>query len=259
LSGEVPFYGENDIVIAERIKLGQYQFECNIFVMMVASVWDTITEECKDLINKILMPAESRINLQDMLEHEWFKKMEEDLELPQLPANRLKKFNSAHKVKKVIFKYLSTELGISKIEELRNWFLQIDKCGDGILSVEEIRKGLNDFSQKELEPWMEVLDITGEGLIEYDSNLTLTLVFIAIALWKLTCEFNSRLREGFQVFDKDGDGKIDSNEMKEVVGKELGESYTEFWSALLKEADKNGDGKIDFYEFKKLLYPSNAY
>jgi calcium-dependent protein kinase len=30
LSGEVPFYGESDIIIAERIKVGQYQFECNV-------------------------------------------------------------------------------------------------------------------------------------------------------------------------------------------------------------------------------------
>jgi calcium-dependent protein kinase len=193
------------------------------------------------------MPAGNRITIQDILEHTWFKKMEEGAELPQLPASRLKNFNSIHKVKKVIFKYLSTELGVSRIGELRNWFIRMDTCGDGILSVEEIRKGVNDFSQKELEPWIEVLDITGEGLIEYDSNLVLILVFIAIALWKVTNEFNSRLREGFQVFDKDGDGKIDSNEMKEVVGKELGETYIEFWNALLKEADKNGDGKIDFY------------
>ena len=81
--------------------------------------------------------------------------------------------------------------------------------------------------------------------------------FLAACIWKEAYDCNEKLREGFQIFDKDGNGMIDSNEMREVVGKKLDSKYSEFWDNLLKEVDINGDGKIDFFEFKKLLYPPN--
>eukprot|EP00826_Nyctotherus_ovalis_P001922 TRINITY_DN10360_c0_g1_i1.p1 TRINITY_DN10360_c0_g1~~TRINITY_DN10360_c0_g1_i1.p1 ORF type:complete len:201 (+),score=58.57 TRINITY_DN10360_c0_g1_i1:167-769(+) len=167
LNGEVPFYGENDAIIAERIKLGKYQFDCNTFILEIAPVWESISEECKNLINLLLMPAEDRLGPEDIMQHAWVKKMEESTELPPLSPERLKLFNSVQKVKKVIFKYLSNELGVSRVGQLKKWLMNMDKCGDGILSVEEVRKGLADYSQKELEPWIEILDATGEGIIDY--------------------------------------------------------------------------------------------
>ena len=83
----------------------------------------------------------------------------------------------------------------------------------------------------------------------------ITIEFVIASSLAESYEYNCRLREGFQVFDKNGDGKIDANEMKAIVGAELGEDYLKFWTNLLNEVDKNGNGKIDFYEFKDLLYP----
>lgn len=137
------------------------------FILEVAPVWESVSEECKNLINVLLMPAEDRLTPEEILQHAWVKKTEESTELPQLSPERLKLFNSVQKIKKVIFKYLSNELGVSRVGQLKRWLMNMDKCGDGMLSVEEVRKGLANYSQKELEPWVEILDTTGEGVIDY--------------------------------------------------------------------------------------------
>ena len=59
-------------------------------------------------------------------------------------------------------------------------------------------------------------------------------------------EPEEELKQAFKVFDKDGDGYISADELKEVM-KNLGESLSaKEVDDMLKEADINGDGKIDF-------------
>lgn len=55
------------------------------------------------------------------------------------------------------------------------------------------------------------------------------------------------------MLDTDGSGKIDKNELKQILGKEKGlanhDKGDEYWEQLIKEADTNGDGEIDYDEF----------
>ena len=53
-------------------------------------------------------------------------------------------------------------------------------------------------------------------------------------------------REAFRVFDKDGNGFIDKQELKEVMGA-LGEQLTDKEvNKMMKEADLDGDGKVNY-------------
>lgn len=52
----------------------------------------------------------------------------------------------------------------------------------------------------------------------------------------------------FKEFDKDQNGKISLNELKEVLGDNF-----EGLDQLIAEVDINGDGEIDFSEFELLL------
>lgn len=52
------------------------------------------------------------------------------------------------------------------------------------------------------------------------------------------------IRNAFDVFDKDGDGYIDAQELREIMhslGEEMNEDEL---NEMLNQADKNGDGKI---------------
>jgi calmodulin len=56
-----------------------------------------------------------------------------------------------------------------------------------------------------------------------------------------------------RVFDADGNGVIDRDELLKVMSS-LNESLTEEeLDAMVREADSNGDGKISFEEFKAMM------
>jgi calmodulin len=60
-------------------------------------------------------------------------------------------------------------------------------------------------------------------------------------------------RDAFFVFDKDGDGFISAQELKEVMTN-LGENATDqYIKKLMDAADLNRDGKIDFQEFMNMM------
>lgn len=54
------------------------------------------------------------------------------------------------------------------------------------------------------------------------------------------------MRTAFKVFDIDGDGFIDAQELRQTMH-DLGEDLTEHGvNAMMRSADRNGDGKIDY-------------
>lgn len=63
------------------------------------------------------------------------------------------------------------------------------------------------------------------------------------------------LRVAFKMFDKDGSGKIDYNEIGALLsGEEFRDVYTkEQLERAIKEVDENGDGEIDFEEFVTMM------
>merc|ERR1719242_646838 len=68
---------------------------------------------------------------------------------------------------------------------------------------------------------------------------------------------DTEIEQTFKVFDKNGDGKITFDELKEVLT-ELGEEVTDKdVMDMIKDADLNGDGAIDFEEFKIMMNGSN--
>lgn len=59
-------------------------------------------------------------------------------------------------------------------------------------------------------------------------------------------QMEEEMRRAFRVFDRDGNGLIDQNELRTTM-KSLGEKLSKSdVKAMIKAADKNGDGKIDY-------------
>ena len=57
---------------------------------------------------------------------------------------------------------------------------------------------------------------------------------------------DAELRQAFRVFDIDGDGLIDADELRQTMAN-LGETLSDHdVHAMIREADRNGDGKVDF-------------
>lgn len=68
LCGHAPFEGETDYEIIANVRVGAYSF--------TGPVWEGISHQAKDLISRLLIPANNRLNSIQALEHPWVKQYE---------------------------------------------------------------------------------------------------------------------------------------------------------------------------------------
>lgn len=63
------------------------------------------------------------------------------------------------------------------------------------------------------------------------------------------------LKTAFDMFDKDGSGKISVDELKQILqGEDMNNLVTsDVLEGYLKEVDSNGDGELDFSEFQEMM------
>ena len=57
-----------------------------------------------------------------------------------------------------------------------------------------------------------------------------------------------KLLNTFNLFDIDGNGTIDKDELKKILGShnDFKDMSEEYWDNLIKEADSNGDGTVNY-------------
>ena len=81
---------------------------------------------------------------------------------------------------------------------------------------------------------------TGNGEIDFDE-------FLQMMSWKIKCsDEEAEIRDAFEVFDKDGNGFISAQELRQVMAS-LGEKLSEEeLDEMMREADVDGDGQINF-------------
>ena len=146
------------------------------------------------------------------------------------------------------------------IKELKAIFQELDRNGDGSISFEELQAGLG--KRENGEQLMEILrgaDTDNSGTINYTGKLLFGLIFLAeflaATMDQQTFLKEQYLRVAFQMFDKDGSGKIDSSEISALLsGDEFRDVYTKKQlEQAIREVDGNGDGEIDFEEFVQMM------
>jgi Ca2+-binding EF-hand superfamily protein len=53
------------------------------------------------------------------------------------------------------------------------------------------------------------------------------------------------------MFDKNGDGSVSIEEIKEIIGPGLADD--DAWADIIAQADADGNGEIDIHEFKAMM------
>ena len=163
----------------------------------------------------------------------------------------LTSFRSQVKIQHATFEFIVSHLSTQQeLKELQNSFMILDINGDGKLSREEITEGLEKVRYTkyfDIEKIIEECDADGSDFIDYSEFLTAAMDWQG-ALSK------RKLESAFKTFDLNGDGKIDINELKEMIGGALDE---QIYTQIMKEADTNGDGVIDLQEFQEICMKFN--
>ena len=138
------------------------------------------------------------------------------------------------------------------ISEFKEIFSLFDTSGDSTIAAKNLKEVLiclgQTLTQEELDELMyeHEIDATGDGRVGFVEFLNLMG-----RKMKETKEVD-RMREIFNVFDKNKDGFISASEIQCVMTS-LGETLTEDEvNEMVKEADRDLDSHISFEDFSRL-------
>ena len=251
LCGKFPFSGKSEEEITKKILFGKLNFNSKQF--------QNVSESAKDLIIKCLNKDKNkRITVKQALHHEFFageidiNNIFEDEVITKNVLNSLR-INSRQTSKfyQIVLTYLSYNFADKEhLQKLRNIFYKIDLNMDGKLSREELytayKEAKIDISKEELSKIIKFMDFDGNGYIEYEE-------FIRVTLPKEQLFTDINLKNAFEMFDKDKNGTISVDEIIEVIGidKEFDKNAIE---ELKKEVSYDGDKEIDFKHFKDFMF-----
>jgi len=241
LCGYPPFFGDSDREILRSVKKGAFDFP--------SPEWDKISDEAKDLIKQMLtFDAVKRPTASQLLDHGWLKK---EAKRPAATivvgslTSKLKAWRSASKLKKVALTVIAKQLCDADIEELKKTFEGMDENRDGTLTIQELKEGMLSHKVEipdDLQEIMRDLDTDGSGSIDYTE-------FIAATIEHRQYYTDEVLWAAFRTFDRDGDGQITREELRQV----LGDNQEELIQSMIESDDVDGDGNISFDEFSQLM------
>ncbi|OMJ94562.1 hypothetical protein SteCoe_2206 [Stentor coeruleus] len=247
LCGYLPFLGSKESDTIRQIANREIDFP--------DKEWSKVSQDAKDLTGLILnKDPNKRPMAKEIMMHPWIQSNMNGLchKIRLDSVKNLISFRSQEKIQHATFEFIISHLSTQQeLKELQNAFMILDVNGDGKLSREEIMEGIEKvrFTKYfDIERIIEECDADGSDFIDYSEFLT------AAMDWRGTLS-KKKLQSAFKTFDINGDGKIDINELKEMIPGLSDEDYLE----IMREADKNHDEAIDYEEFEKICMNLNKF
>lgn len=94
LCGYPPFYGDDDQEILRMVRKGEFDFD--------GEEWEEVSNDAKDLIQKLVTKPERRLTAEEALQHNWIKTLAKNSKVDKLSKvniDALKKFQQTQKFK----------------------------------------------------------------------------------------------------------------------------------------------------------------
>ncbi|CAD8113683.1 unnamed protein product [Paramecium sonneborni] len=244
LIGRPPFKGGNDMETLRLARQGKLNTN--------SERWLRTNEQAKDLIMKmIVVDPKKRISMQEAFNHPWIQNIQQnEIEDISLIKN-LSQFSAQNKLRAAIIQFISVQLvKKEESEKLFITFKTLDQNGDGVLSKDELLKGMlsADIDHLKAETManglMQKLDVNESGKVDFTE-------FISAALLQQQKITINNVKLAFRMFDIDGNGVISKQELESIFGGI--EIDNQAWDDILQKCDRNQDGVIEEEEFVKLL------
>lgn len=141
--------------------------------------------------------------------------------------------------------------------ELQEAFNMFDTDGSGKIQANELRVALRALgfepSKDELRRMITDVDKKGDGLLDFPQ-------FMEAIVKKISePDTEEEIMKSFRLFDQNGDGQIDINDLKYVADL-IGESMSqEELYEMIKEADQNRDGFVTEEDFKRVVRKASLF
>lgn len=252
LTGLLPFYSENNNDLFKLIHKGEYEKS------ILTQNPKKFSKECIDLVSRMIVVGEkNRIQMADVLKHEWFH---QDISRMQMQGRKLiTKKMLQNLLNFSVSSLLQREMmglivqafhGAEEIEILKKIFMAFDSDFSGTIQKDEIALLFEELnmtqSEEKIEDIVDVLYLKEKGLITF-------LEFEAGLLDPEFFHAQQRLKNFFNYLDIDGNGYIEVEEIMDCF-KRFGRSFEKkIVKMMIREVDDNSDGRIDFKEFEELM------
>jgi len=130
-------------------------------------------------------------------------------------------------------------------QALREAFKRADSNGDGILSVEEYQKILQEHNIRSTKE--EIVNLKESADKNVDGYITKSE--IAVGQGKTGTNMEQKAEMAFKLMDRNNDGYVTKQEMLNTT-KKLNQKQV---AAVFARNDKDGDGKLSKEEFKEMM------
>jgi len=253
LSGGLPFQVSSRAELKARVEQKAITWE--------DGAWSKISSSAREIVEQMLRvnPA-IRISATAILKHPWVKVARTTFPRRRMVQllNNLRMNVQESEFKRFVLRVVAEQVPRdSKTEQaVEKAFRCLDRNGDGVLTVEEVVKGLKKNldikDEKELSALFAQVDRDGSGTINVQE-------FLAAAMDQYRATCMPVLWEAFSAFDKDRGGTISGDEIgrivKEVEGQLVSMEVAESCAMQIqKELERTGGADdLDFEEFVFLM------
>ncbi|CAD8092849.1 unnamed protein product [Paramecium sonneborni] len=220
LSREVPFPGDNTGEIEKNIVSSK--------ITLKQKVSKTISNDAKNLLKNLLESNPiKRYSAQQVLENEWIQNQSKS----RYRLQKLSRFCCESKMVQATFHLMIQQnLTQEKYKQLRQAFQELDKNGDGKLSIKELKINFND--DIDVEDLFTRVDTDKNGYIELTEFLTAAHLMINLKLIKM----------------------LEIDEIKKIFNGKIQVQDENYWDQLLQEMDKYDYGKISLEGYQEAIY-----
>ncbi|KAE8099194.1 hypothetical protein FH972_017196 [Carpinus fangiana] len=242
---ECPYTAESEQGVAQAILRGLIDFK--------RDPWPNISESAKNLVKQMLEPdPKLRLTAKQVLEHPWLQnaKKAPNVPLGDVVKSRLKQFSMMNRFKRKALRVIAEFLSTEEVGDIKEMFKKIDTDNDGIVSIEELKAGLRNLGSQLAEPEVQMLieavDNDGKGTLDYGE-------FLAVSLHLRRLANEEHLHKAFSYFDKDGNGYIEPDELRDALMEDGADDCTDVANDIFQEVDTDKDGRISYDEFVAMM------
>ncbi|KAK4300027.1 hypothetical protein Pmani_027745 [Petrolisthes manimaculis] len=137
---------------------------------------------------------------------------------------------------------------------LRKAFATVDKAKKGYVEAKDLETIFTTmgtaFDIDDLNETIKRVDSEQDGKINFDKFVTIASNFLQEDDEET---ITNELREAFRLYDKEGNGYITTQTLKEIL-RELDNKLSESdLNEIIDEIDEDGKGKVDFEGFRELM------
>lgn len=145
---------------------------------------------------------------------------------------------------------MANRLSEDDVREFQDAFALFDQDGDGLINPQEAVAVMRSLGRNPTES--EVRSLIGE-MEAYKGKVDFPRFLAVMGRRTRNSDTEEEIRAAFRVFDRNGDGYVNTAELRHVLTV-VGEKLTdEEVKLLIKEMDREGDGKVNYEEFARIM------